>query len=130
VRVLKRHVMCIDPVVLRVPSPLANAVSDSVLTRPYAVEVAGDPYDQMSWGAMRHPFRPVFRRLYVHKQRKLCAHATSINYVTERSLQVRYPPSRTAESFSGSDVDLPTDAYYSVPKRFPGDRLRLVCVGM
>jgi glycosyltransferase involved in cell wall biosynthesis len=130
IRMLKQYVMCSDPVVLRVPSPLANAVADSVLTRPYAVEVAGDPYDQMSPGAMRHPLRPVFRKLYVHNQRKLCAHATSINYVTERSLQVRYPPSRTADSFSSSDVDLPSDAYRSVPKHFSGNQLRLICVGM
>jgi phosphatidylinositol alpha-1,6-mannosyltransferase len=130
IKTLKQYVNSNDPVILRVPSPLANLLTTFILARPYAVEVAGDPYDQMAPGAMRHPLRPLFRRVYVRNQRKLCAHATSINYVTERALQIRYPPAAAADSFAVSDADLPPEAYRPVSKQLSFNPLRVVCVGM
>lgn len=118
--------------VLRIPSPLANAISGRLVRagRPYAVEVAGDPYDQFSPGAVKHPLRALFRRYYTGKQRAQCESAKVARYVTERALQARYPPGRGTEVYSISDVHLPEGAIAAVRRCYRGPSIRLVYVGM
>jgi phosphatidylinositol alpha-1,6-mannosyltransferase len=129
---LDRWLATPDPLVFRIPSPLANG-SYSALTRrrrPFAVEVAADPYDQMSPGAMHHPLRPFFRWRYTHLQRKLTSSARVVRYVTRSALQCRYPAAGRAAVHAVSDVFLPPDAFRSRQGRTNADPLRLVFVGM
>jgi glycosyltransferase involved in cell wall biosynthesis len=97
--------------ILRVPSPIASCVTGYLREqrKPYAVEVIGDPHDVMSAGALAHPLRPILRRMLTGQLRKDCASANAAAYVTEYTLQRRYPCG--GHSISVSDVQLAdTDA--------------------
>lgn len=118
------------PLILRVPSPLANSLKQKLASRPYALEVAGDPYDQMAPGAMRHPFRPLIRESYRRSQEQLCRAATAIKYVTAAALQARYRPGDQTRVFSVSDVQLPPEAFAAERRTYSVAPLRIVCVGM
>ena len=80
-------------VILRIPSPIGSCLVSHLhrIHQPYAVEVIGDPYDVMSPAAFRHPLRPIFRWWLTRRQRSECRAASAAAYVTERTLQGRYP---------------------------------------
>ncbi|BAY07122.1 glycosyltransferase family 4 protein [Calothrix sp. NIES-2098] len=84
--------------------------------RPYGVEVVGDPYDVFAPGAYRHPLRPIFRRWFMRTLQRHCAQATAAAYVTEHSLQRRYPPAKEAFSTHFSSIDLPKSAFVTAPR--------------
>ncbi|HEX4073506.1 MAG TPA: glycosyltransferase, partial [Planctomycetaceae bacterium] len=94
--------------ILRVPSQLAVLLMPVLMRRrhPFAVEVVSDPHDAFSPGAIRHPLRPVFRRLLSRRLARDCRNSFAACYVTAESLQRRYPPGRGTESFYYSDVEL------------------------
>ena len=97
-----------DAFILRVPSQLAVLLMPVLMRRrhPFAVEVVSDPHDAFSPGAIRHPLRPVFRRLLSRRLARDCRNSFAACYVTAESLQRRYPPGRGTESFYYSDVEL------------------------
>lgn len=111
--------------------------------RPYGVEVVGDPFDVFAPGVVSHPLRPFFRHHFMREQRRLCRDASAALYVTESTLQARYPTS--AFSTSASNVELTDAAFAEGPRlgalvRDGGDgssgadgpndvRLRVVLVG-
>jgi glycosyltransferase involved in cell wall biosynthesis len=102
-----------DAILLRVGSNLAGCVEGLLLAsgRPYAVEVVSDPYDVFAPGVVRHPFRPFFRYHFTTLQRRLCANACAAAYVTERTLQARYPCARM--QVEAPDVELSQANVYS-----------------
>jgi glycosyltransferase involved in cell wall biosynthesis len=95
---------------MRVPSFIAMQVSRELYRddRPFGVEVVGDPYDAFAPGAMNHPLRPLLRWSMVRQLRRQCARASAVAYVTETTLQRRYPCG--AYGVGISDVHLPADA--------------------
>jgi glycosyltransferase involved in cell wall biosynthesis len=122
-----------DAVILRVASQLA-AVMGSLLRRmghPYGVEVVGDPYDVFAPGAVKHPLRPFFRWWFPHQLRRQCAGACAAAYVTEHTLQLRYPPANGSFSTHYSSIELPNMACVpqSRPIRHSECPFRLVTVG-
>lgn len=101
--------------ILRLPSNLGFIAAD-ILTRqgyPFGVEVVGDPYEVFAPGATSHPLRPVFRHLFTRKLRQCCRNAKAVSYVTESTLQKRYPPAAGAFSTHYSSIQLP--GHYLVP---------------
>ncbi len=98
--------------------------------RPYAVEVVGDPWQCFSPGAVRHPLRPVFRRIFSGLVRRQCAHACAVAYVTEHALQRRYPPGPHAYRTHYSSIELRRENFVAAPRpaRAEGP-FRLVTVG-
>jgi phosphatidylinositol alpha-1,6-mannosyltransferase len=106
-----------DALILRLGSMLALGVERSLLKsrRPYGVEVVGDPWDTFAPGVVNIPMRSVIRRVLTRSQQRLCAAASGAAYVTERTLQQRYPCART--QWAVSDVELlgppPFTAHYS-----------------
>jgi glycosyltransferase involved in cell wall biosynthesis len=118
-----------DAVILRVPSQIATHVERLMRRerRPYGVQAVGDPYD--IFGAIRHPLRPFFRRWFPHIMRRQCANAAAAAYVTERTLQRRYPCPAYSTYFS--DVELSGGAIVSSPRvPAPGQKqFTLVTVG-
>jgi phosphatidylinositol alpha-1,6-mannosyltransferase len=134
-----------NALILRLGSMLALGVERPLLKsrRPYGVEVVGDPWDTFAPGVVDIPMRPVIRRVLTRSQQRLCAAAAGAAYVTERSLQQRYPCART--QWAVSDVELlgppPFTAHYSSielncsdiasqPRTWtPGTVPRLVTVG-
>lgn len=103
-----------DAVLLRVGcSPLAAAVASTLRStgHPYGVEVITDPEMVFAPGAIRHPLRPFFRRMFTRQLERQCANATAATYVTRSALQERYPAGPAAWATHYSDVDLPPEAF-------------------
>ncbi|GAG41465.1 unnamed protein product, partial [marine sediment metagenome] len=74
------------------------------------VEVVGDPYDVFAPGAIKHPLRPLFRQIFSRRLRHQCDNAQACSYVTEKKLQLRYPPGSGSISTHYSSIELPPEA--------------------
>ena len=122
-----------DAVILRVGSQLAAVMGPLLrrMGRPYGVEVVGDPYDVFAPGAVKHPMRPFFRWWFSRQLRRQCAGACAAAYVTEHTLQLRYPPAKGSFSTHYSSIELPDVACVpqSRPVRHSASPFRLVTVG-
>ena len=122
-----------DAVILRVGSQLAAVMGPLLrrMGRPYGVEVVGDPYDVFAPGAVKHPLRPFFRWWFPRQLRRQCAGACAAAYVTEHTLQLRYPPAKGSFSTHYSSIELPDVACVPQPRpvRHSASPFRLVTVG-
>ncbi|BAZ86761.1 glycosyltransferase family 4 protein [Dolichospermum compactum] len=107
-----------DAVIFRVDSTIASCIEPKLRAtkHPYGVEVVCDPYDVFAPGSIRHPLRPVFRWWFPQVLRRQCVGACGAAYVTESALQKRYPPGKQAFSTHYSSIDLPDEAFVSVPR--------------
>ncbi|MFC1758727.1 glycosyltransferase [Planctomycetota bacterium] len=123
-----------DAVILRLPCVLGFDIFRTLRRRKatVALEVVGDPFDGFAPGNISHPLRPILRWRLTAAQRFLCRTAKFVSYVTESSLQRRYPSNLDACSTHYSSVSLPTEWYvesantieaYSTPS------LKLISVG-
>ena len=97
-----------DAFILRVPGLVGRLAWHEIqrLRKPYALEVLSDPWDALGPGTWPSLFRPVFRRAGVSELRRMCQNATAIHYVTERTLQRRYPPGKNTYAVGFSDASL------------------------
>jgi glycosyltransferase involved in cell wall biosynthesis len=102
----KRALSPTDAVILRLGSQIAIALGPHLWRsgRPYAVEVVGDPDDVFAPGVITHPLRPMLRVWFTTAQKWLCARACGAAYVTEFTLQRKYPCG--GFSLGVSDVEL------------------------
>src|SRR3954447_18844612 len=106
-----------DAVILRVQSQIAAGIEPKLYRtgHPYALEVMCDPFEMFARGCNYHPLRPLFQWMFYRQMKKQCARAPAVSYVTEQSLQRRYP-SRGAVAASYSNVEMPAEAYAPAPK--------------
>lgn len=79
--------------------------------KPFGVEVITDPYEVFAPGAVRHPLRPYFRQKFMRDLQRQCREAAALAYVTERSLQQRYPANHQGFATHFSDVLVDDSAY-------------------
>jgi glycosyltransferase involved in cell wall biosynthesis len=95
-------------VIMRVPSVIASHLTRMLLaaSHPFAVEIVGDPSDVFAPGTIRHPLRPYLRWSMARQLRQQCMRACAAAYVTEYTLQRRYPSK--LYSVGVSDVNLPS----------------------
>lgn len=117
--------------ILRTPGGISAHVWQHLRARklPYALEVVGDPSDVFAPGVIRHPLRPALRYWIPRQLRLQCLDAVGAAYVTEHTLQRRYPcPAHMA---SYSSVELPDEAFAGAPRSvlLRGRSARLVFVG-
>jgi len=102
-----------DGFLLKVPGTMSSLLWQYIIAKrkPYGVEVIGDPWDTLGPGSVKSILRPLFRikaRLTMIQQ---CRYACAASYVTEYSLQKRYPPGCWATHYSS--IDLPDEAFIS-----------------
>ena len=119
-----------DALILNAPGQIGSCVATTInRSRPYAVQVLGDPYDVFAPGVIRHPLRGFLRWWCSARLRHQVRHATAALYVTQKALQARYPCA--GYSVGISDVDLPPEAFVAEARSAsPTDApLRLVSVG-
>jgi len=102
----------------RVGSPIADIMAPILARRgqPFAVEVVGDPWDTFAPGAMRHPLRPLLRRVFARNLRRQCSTACAASYVTAGALQKRYPPGPDTFATDYSSIRLIDSDYASGPR--------------
>lgn len=105
--------------ILRVGSPIADILAPLLQGRSmeYAVEVVGDPWDVFAPGAVNHPLRPFLRRYFAAKLKWQCANASFCSYVTERALQLRYPPKKALATTHASSIDL-REGFFAKERQF------------
>jgi glycosyltransferase involved in cell wall biosynthesis len=140
-------------VIMRVPSFIASHVTRMLVasSHPFGVEIVGDPYDVFAPGTTRHPLRPYLRWSLVRQLRQQCMRACAAAYVTEYTLQRRYPSKLFSVGVSDvhlpsaaplravdfethfSSVDLRQGAFACGHRRYPGDEprstIRVLTVG-
>jgi glycosyltransferase involved in cell wall biosynthesis len=110
-----------DVAVLRVPSHVAVGLAPTLRQNrsPFGVEVVGDPYEAFAPKAIGHPLSPLLRAQLCRHLRRLCLEADAVSYVTETTLQKRYPPNPRAFTTYYSSLDLPHSALAATPKTPP-----------
>lgn len=120
-----------DAYLLRVPDFLGTLAWKELkrLGLPYAVEVVGDPADSLQAGSIKHPLRPLIRWLAIRHLKAQCAGASAAAYVTEYTLQLRYPPGDRAFTTHYSSIDLPSAWLRQEPRHFSSPATRLIFVG-
>jgi len=119
-------------VLLRLPCPIGDLVRQILRAgRPYAVEMLGDPFDAFAYGGVKHAMRPILRRMLARNAVNACRTACAVGYVTERSIQRRYPAGPDALSTSYSDLELDQSAVVSeaAPVVRASGAITLVMVG-
>ena len=100
-----------DAVIGVAPGVLASLASNSLGTRPLALEVVGDPHGSLAPGTVRHVARPLLRMWAVRSLQALCRRSVATSYVTTAALQHRYPGGPHTRMFGCSDVELPDDSF-------------------
>lgn len=108
-----------DATMLRLPCVVGNELWRQLEPgRPYGVEIVGDPQDVFAAGAVRHPLSPFLHWWWPRTLRAQCGDATAATYVTEHTLQRRYPASINAFRTHYSSVDLHSDAFVEHPRDY------------
>ncbi len=85
---------------------------------PYGIEVVGDPSDVFAKGNFNHPLRPLLKFLAVSQLKFVVKGATSVLYVTQLTLQKKYPPKNNVLSIGVSDVRIDDNVIKSQSKLF------------
>ena len=95
---------------LRLPGVIGTIVWLSLRLRRkgYAVEVVGDPFDSLSFRALGKWYMEIFRWVFTVLLKIQCRQATAASYVTEQTLQRRYPTTAQVQSHYSS-IELTED---------------------
>jgi len=119
--------------ILRIPDPLAYLTSIllDIKNHPYGVEVCADAENTFSNEAYEHLLRPVIQVSMTKLQRRVCAQASAISYVTEWSLQEKYPPNPDGFETHYSSIHLTDEFLIDEPRTFdePLNSPQIVSVG-
>ena len=109
-----------DAFLCRVGSRLASDLIPALWRsgRPYGLEVVGDPYEVFRPGVIDHPLRALFRFSATRSLKQQCARAAAVSYVTEHTLQRRYPAADENIMYGISDVELPADYFIEKARVF------------
>ncbi|MBI1827651.1 MAG: glycosyltransferase family 4 protein [Planctomycetes bacterium] len=123
-----------EAVIVRAPGPigamLTSGIRETDPFRPYGIEVVGDPYDVFAAGGVGSFLRPLLRWSMPRTLRKQIAGACAAAYVTQDSLQKRYPARADAFVTSYSSIDMPGEAFVMEPRAFHvGKPGRIIFVG-
>ncbi len=95
-----------DAFILRIPGTMGSLVCKQLRKRniPYGVEVVGDPWEALATCGGRGVMQPFLRTHGYWTMKRQCAGAAVAAYVTERTLQKRYPPGSWATSYSSVEL--------------------------
>lgn len=118
-------------VIFRVPGILSFMYYSIGMKRKhqYAAEVVGDPSDTFSQNASSSFLRPLIRKAFIHMLKKQCKNAVSIAYVTEKTLQKRYPPNINAFQTHYSSIQLSESDYYQRSNYSIHSTINVLCIG-
>lgn len=103
----------------RVPGKIGSLVVDALRKkgRKYACEVVGDPWDVCAPGGIKTFGRPILRVYSTLKLKKIVKDSCATLYVTEKTLQKRYPGNPNGFQTSASNVFLPEVFFAKQPRR-------------
>lgn len=92
---------------LRLPGLISNiaGISCILLNKKISMQLVGDPYDVFSSG-VGGKYAPILKIVFTNLTKYICKKAAVTSYVTQYTLQKKYPYSRNAVNISYSDVNL------------------------
>ncbi len=133
-RSLRNAITPDSAVILRAPSHIGTNTARDLHKRgqPYGVEIVGDPFDVLAPGALRHPLRPFLRWRIPRDLRRLVQRAVAAAYVTQHTLQRRYPIGTGAFATHYSSIELRQGCFANSPRTYcskPKRRIRLISAG-
>jgi glycosyltransferase involved in cell wall biosynthesis len=104
-----------DAYILRMPGLVGHLAWREItrLGKPYSLEVVGDPWDALGPGSWPSMFRPIFRLYATHQLKQMCRNAIAVHYVTQQTLQRRYPPGPQTYAVGFSDALM--DSAFALP---------------
>lgn len=116
--------------ILRVPGAVASIVHGQLpSSRPFALEVVGDPMDVFAPGVVEPPLRRAVRSVAVRRLRAQARSAAAVAYVSTYRLAQRYPASPGVPTFAYSSASLPAAAFAPSPRVFAGPLTRVIAIG-
>ncbi|HUS81009.1 MAG TPA: glycosyltransferase [Armatimonadota bacterium] len=118
--------------ILRTPSVISDLMWRRLRARrhPYAIELAGDPYDAYAGEGSWRPTRGLVRWYFTQQARLQCAGACAVAYCSQVQRQ-RYPLRPGAFETFYSQLVLPDEDIVAQPRPAPKPgRISLVSVGM
>ena len=121
-RVCRDALRMSEAVILRTPGNIPFALWPLLQRqrRPYGVEVTGDPDEAFAYGSIEHPLRPFLRQIFTESLRRHCRCSAAAAYVTEHTLQRKYPPSPASFTTNYSSIDLPEEAFSDRVREYRG----------
>ena len=98
-----------DTYILRLAGPVGTLLWRCLMKKgiPYGIEVVADPWDGLSPGSVKTKLRPFLRWKMTWDLVRQCRYASVASYVTESTLQKRYPPNCWSTHYS--TIDLPAE---------------------
>ena len=116
-----------DAYLFRVPSALSVSAVKHLGTRPFGLEVLGNPAEAIK--AVSDKSGALLGRMAAAQLREQCLKSACVSYVTKEVLQKAYPASGGALSIYCSDVMLSPEAFAAEGKVFEGGPLRICFMG-
>jgi glycosyltransferase involved in cell wall biosynthesis len=128
---VRRAVQQCDVAILRVAGAVASLAWKELRSSsiPFAVEVCGDPWESLKPGTVKNIARPIARVILTYNLKKQCLGAVGGSYVTESTLQQKYPTKKNGYSVAISDVNLPEEAFLKKKKEFNKEHITIINVG-
>ncbi len=104
--------------ICRIPGAIGNLAIKCFSKKkiPFGVEVVGDPWDVFSRGSIKHVLRLFFKWQGYFNLKRNIAKASAILYVTESTLQERYPVKPSVFQIAASNVKIKDELTQKKPK--------------
>ncbi|MBR3010288.1 MAG: glycosyltransferase [Prevotella sp.] len=115
----------------RIPGQVGNLVINELSRKKikYGCEIVGDPWEVMSQGDMNYFIRQ-FIRGYSYFSLKRMVKGSSCNlYVTEQTLQTRYPSKKGVYTTSASNVMLRDNVIACEPHKSTNKQIKIISIG-
>ena len=121
-----------DACILRVAGNISTQLWKQLPSgHPFGLEVMSDPWVIFSPGSIKNIGRPFYRWHWTHNLKLQCQQASAASYVTEYTLQRRYPARKNAYTTHYSTIELDCDdvckdtssrlaSILSIPERLVG----------
>ncbi|WP_309112239.1 glycosyltransferase [Saccharothrix sp.] len=125
-----REVADAEVVVLRMPGAIGSvaALVCMALRRSYAVEVVGDPYDVLASGTLGRAGRAAARSARA-QMRWVVRGASAVRYVTQTTLQQRYPAAAGARTIGLAGVVIRSESLVESPRVWSPSSFDVIAVG-
>lgn len=107
-RETRRAVSLCDCAMLRVPGTIATLAwrESKRQKKRFSVEVCSDAWEALAPGTVKSVVRPLVRALGTVQLKKQCLEAFGASYVTEQTLQRRYPPGEKTVTAHYSSLEM------------------------
>jgi glycosyltransferase involved in cell wall biosynthesis len=115
----------------RIPGNISDLVISELKKNKikYSLEVVGDPSEVFAKGNFNHPLRGLIKYFSTRNMKRNVLGASNVLYVTNETLQKKYPISKNASEIGVSDVIIPANPDRFIPKKSIQKKKQIISVG-